>query len=288
LHLSADQPRSALAAPSVLEEAAREAGATRLFHDDAAGVQALGNGARWGYRNARGFSYQVPSNLATLLDLGSASTPRFSGWPERLDPRLLRLLGVGVYVGAAGIAPPPGFAMKPFAEKDGLAAWKALEPPFETAVVSDVVVAPSPELEASSAISIDTATTAVVAHDVGLPARAPGSKREPAGTATLARLDGGQRLVATVRATREALLVIGEGFHQRWRASALPIGAPADLVQQFPVVRTNATLIGVRLPSGSWTVELTPASAVRWWMWLAMLGGIVASAALWPRGKIRA
>jgi hypothetical protein len=255
----------------VFEAAAREAGNTRLFHDDEVGPRPLDNGGRWGYRNARGYSQAVPASVSTLFDLGAPPRVRFTAWPERLDPRLLRLLGVGVYVGTDRAAPPPGFSLKPFFAKDGFAAWKALETPFETAVVSDVVIAPSRELEATSAIAIDLASVAAVHEDVGLPARLPGTKRSPAGSATLERGEGGT-LRAHVSAERDALLVVGEGHHRRWRAT---VNGNAT-----PVVRADAIWLGVRVPAGESDVVLHVAAAVRWWMWLLSLAGVVAVGAI--------
>lgn len=275
-----DDPPAALEPPEVLAVAAREAEAdgTRIFHDDEAGPRPLGNGGRWGYRNARGYSQVVPTSVSTLFDLGAPSQVRFTGWPERLDPRLLRLLGVGVYVGSDRAAPPPGFSMKPFVEKDGLAAWKTLADPFETAVVSDVVVAPSRKLEAASAMAIDLESIAAVSADVGLPARVPGSKARPAGSATLERAEDGT-LRVQVNAERDALLVVGEGHHRRWRATVN--GAPT------PTVRADAIWIGVRVPPGESEVVLRVAAAVRWWMWALSLAGVAATlwiaAPLWRR-----
>lgn len=266
-----DDPPSALDAPEVFAVAAREAGRSRLFHDDEVGPRPLANGGRWGYRNARGYSQAVPSSVSTLFDLGSFPRVRFTAWPERLDPRLLRLLGVGVYVGTERAAPPPGFSMKPFFAKDGFAAWKALEAPFDTAVVSDVVIAPSRELEAGSAIAIDLASVAAVPHDVGLPARVPGTKPSPAGSATLERGEDGV-LRAHVSAERDALLVIGEGHHRRWRASVNGVATPT--------VRADAIWIGVRVRAGESDVELHVAAAVRWWMWSLSLGGVAGVAFL--------
>lgn len=265
LRVPVDDPPSELGPPAVLAAAALEAGTTRVFHDDAAGPRPLDNGGRWGYRNARGYSQAVPASVSTLLDLGAPAQVRFTGWPERLDPRLLRLLGVGVYVGTDGAAPPPGFSMKPFVVRDGLAAWKAIEAPFETAVVSDVVVAPSRELEAQTAIAIDLGSVAVVADGVGLPVRAPGTRAMSAGRATLERLGAG-RLRARVTADREALLVVGEGFHRRWRArvDGTPVG----------IARANAIWMGVRVPAGEHEVVLECGPAARWWMWLLALAGI--------------
>ena len=268
LRMPVDEPPSALEPPEVLAAAARESdGRTRIFHDDAAGPRPLDNGNRWGYRNARGYSQAVPESWSTLLDLGAPSQVRFTGWPERLDPRLLRLLGVGIYVGSATAAPPPGFSLEPFAAKRGLAAWKSLEEPFETAVVREVVVAPSRRLEAATAMALDTTRAAAVAEDVGLPARAPGSESEPAGTAVLER-QGPERLRVRVAADGDALVVVGEAHHRRWRATV--DGRPA------PIVRANAVWMGVRVPAGEHEIVLACGPAVRWWMLLLVAAGVAA------------
>lgn len=286
-----DDPKDALDAPEVLVEAARIAGPTRVFHDDTAGPRPLDNGARWGYRNARGYSQAVPASYSTLLDLGAPSKVRFTGWPERLDPRLLRLLGVGVYVGTDAAAPPPGFSIKPFARKDGLAAWKALSRPFETAVVSEVVVAPSRELEAAAAISLDLDAVAAVADDVGLPARVPGSKPSPAGRAALSRRSDGT-ILARVEAERDGLLVIGEGHHRRWRATIGSQGTSGFYVgeRDVPIVRANAIWMGVRVPAGKHDVVFECEPAVRWWMWALSVAGLGLLAWIAPRvrGVMRA
>lgn len=270
----ADEHPAALAPPAVLAEATRAAGSSRVFHDDSAGPRPLDNGNRWGYRNARGYSQAVPASFSTLLDLGAPPQLRFTGWPERLDPRLLRLLGVGVYVGAADLPPPPGFSPRPFVVKDGLAAWRSLSTPFETAVVGEVLVAPTRELEATSVMSIDPRSIAVVSDEVGLPVRVPGRKPAPAGLATLERVEDGRTLRARVTADREALLVVGEGHHRRWRAYV--DGKPA------PLVRANAIWMGVRVPAGDSTVELVCGPAARPWMLLLGVAGVALTAWVSP------
>ena len=279
MRMRVDEDPSALAPPAVMTEAARIAGTTRVFHDDSAGPRPLDNGNRWGYRNARGYSQAVPASYSTLLDLGAASQIRFTGWPERLDPRLLRLLGVGVYVGSLDHAPPPGFSPRPFAADENIAAWKALSVPFETAVVGEVLIAPTRELEATSVMSIDPRSIAVVAEDVGLPARVPGRKPAPAGRAALTRLDGGRKLQARVTSDRDALLVVGEGHHRRWRAYVA--GKPG------PVVRANAIWMGVRVPAGDSAVELVCGPAVRTWMLLLAIAGVVSTVWISPLRRAR-
>lgn len=265
MRMPVDEPPAALEAHPVLAEAARVAGRARVFHDDAAGPRPLDNGNRWGYRNARGYSQAVPATLSTLLDLGETPQLRFTAWPERLDPRLLRLLGVAVYVGSSEAAPPPGFSPRPFARKEGLAAWKSLSTPFETAVVGEVLVAPTRELEATSVMAIDPRSIAVVSEDVGLPARTPGRKPAPAGRATMERLEDGRVLRSHVTADRDALLVLGEGHHRRWRAY---VGG-----KRVPLVRANAIWMGVRVPAGESSVELVCGPAARPWMLALGLAG---------------
>ena len=68
----------------------------RLSHDDAGGPRPLNNGARWGYRNARGYSQLVPAKYSQVLDLRSPRRVRFTGAPFHeffVAPAVVKIIG---------------------------------------------------------------------------------------------------------------------------------------------------------------------------------------------------
>lgn len=273
LRLHLPEPPATLAEPAAFEIAAKAAGSGRIGSDDGAGSKPLNNGLRWGYRNARGYSQIVPDRYARLLDLGRAPGPLRHLAPIRPDARLLRLLGIGAWVGAAGAPAPPGFV--PVAVAGDSAVWRSGEAPFVAALVAHVEVAGDPASTRALALALDPRTAAVVEEPVALPAADPG----PAGTAVLERR-GTDEILVHVDAERDALLVVADAFHPRW--SAAIDGAPA------PILRADAIWRGVVVRKGSHEVLFQCRAAAPWWTWLLMLagtGGTVMLAA--PRGLRR-
>lgn len=233
----------------------------RIAHDDLAGPRPLNNGTRWGYRNVRGYSQIVPERFSRLLDLGQpAHGARFTAGIPRLDAGLFRLLGVAAWVGAAREAPPPGFIS---AARDGdLAAFRSVAPPFVASVVSALEVMKEGDAERAAALAIDPFRRAVVVQDVGLPAPSP--EDAPAGTARVER-HSTDEVEVRVDASRDALLVLADTWHPRWRATL--DGAPV------PILRADALWRGVRVPRGTHDVLFRCAPAATGWTWLSFLMG---------------